>query len=460
MWNEKLVKEVREGRLVILFDSEDKQELRDLIRYCFPKCYKVPFAFKDYCYGINLRNIKEWDSCSTNQKPHKSIKEFYMKEQTKYTKEDWINGKVALEWENDKAEKINKFFKECDNTNIIVLGKYKYYYCNSSWKGHYTCENTTNLPIVKIDDIMEEEFVLPQEWLVKVTKENQKELTKFKKSFSNSREDAELGMYVTEKGFNVDIKYHPKDFYTEITYEQFLKYVVKMEEKEQFPKDDFGVIVENNNGKEIVNYLISKGFNNQKGLDGTAQNVYYGILKDKTYISYFKISESPFSQKFTLEQLKQLDSNMETKKILGYKLIKLEYIDCVKEILKEYKGHYSFDKNTILYPCSMYFTKIKEAGVLDIWFTPVYEPEKPKEIIVNMGSFELVVTPKGIFHKGSENITQFVKELVEFYQKLPLKFDKYDCTVSNVQFIKVGCQTGTTLLNWKKVWEEYQLIKG
>lgn len=28
--------------------------------------------------------------------------------------------------------------------------------------------------------------------------------------------------------------------------------------KQEFPKDDFGVIIEKNNGKEIIDYLINK----------------------------------------------------------------------------------------------------------------------------------------------------------------------------------------------------------
>ena len=48
--------------------------------------------------------------------------------------------------------------------------------------------------------------------------------------------------------------------------------------KEQFPKDDFGVIVENSNGKEILDYLVSKGFRNC-GYDGDAKNnsFYLGV---------------------------------------------------------------------------------------------------------------------------------------------------------------------------------------
>lgn len=45
---------------------------------------------------------------------------------------------------------------------------------------------------------------------------------------------------------------------------------------ETFPKDDFGVIVENN-GKEIIDYLVNKGFdkNFYLGINVTNGSFYY-----------------------------------------------------------------------------------------------------------------------------------------------------------------------------------------
>lgn len=75
---------------------------------------------------------------------------------------------------------------------------------------------------------------------------------------------------------------------------------------------------------------------------------------------------------------------MEEKKIIGYKLVKPEYEEAVKKItgytkwdyvnLKDCEGkHYIPVKfETACYDA------LKEAGVLDLWFEPVYEEEKYK----------------------------------------------------------------------------------
>lgn len=107
-----------------------------------------------------------------------------MKE-TKYTKEDWISGKCALEWENDKAVNINKFFKECNIENSEASGNFKYYYCNEpSFKGYYCSNNSTNLPIIKIDDIVTEKKIIG--WKLKKDCEKYREACK-KIKFAQNR---------------------------------------------------------------------------------------------------------------------------------------------------------------------------------------------------------------------------------------------------------------------------------
>lgn len=91
-------------------------------------------------------------------------------------------------------------------------------------------------------------------------------------------------------------------------------------QQETFPKDDFGVIVETNNGKEIVDYLISKGFNANYNKGDAINGSHYCILKNNNNIkcSY----NNPTSKTYTLQQLKNLDT-MENRKHIGYKLIKI-----------------------------------------------------------------------------------------------------------------------------------------
>ncbi len=67
--------------------------------------------------------------------------------------------------------------------------------------------------------------------------------------------------------------------------------------------DNFGVIVENKNGKEIVDYLASKGYIHS--LNGDASNdSYYYIAKNcnKVTACYHNYTDS----EYTLQELKRL----------------------------------------------------------------------------------------------------------------------------------------------------------
>lgn len=64
---------------------------------------------------------------------------------------------------------------------------------------------------------------------------------------------------------------------------------------------------------------------------------------------------------------------MENKKIINYKLIKPEYIQAVKEILVGLLFDSNYESNKIDNPISI--NRLKIAGVLNLWFEPVYEIE-------------------------------------------------------------------------------------
>lgn len=139
--------------------------------------------------------------------------------------------------------------------------------------------------------------------------------------------------------------------------------------------------------------------------------------------------------------------------IVGYKLIKPEYESAAAKIIGNEGaklinlGDRNFDINSIV--CD----KLREAGVLDLWFAPVY---KSYEKFIKMGdAFDLRVTSKGIYH-NSENITDYVSSVVYWYKNIPTKFSKYDFIVDDVILSKTGCEVEkTSIKEWIAVWKEY-----
>ncbi len=91
----------------------------------------------------------------------------------------------------------------------------------------------------KLDYDKEEEFILPEVWYVKVTEENKKVLANWRKINESYIDTTKIvGMCKWLNSNKIEKSYNPattisEDNYTfgeEITYEQFLKYVLKQEE--------------------------------------------------------------------------------------------------------------------------------------------------------------------------------------------------------------------------------------
>lgn len=230
--------------------------------------------------------------------------------------------------------------------------------------------------------------------------------------------------------------------------------------KEQFPKDDFGIIVENKNGKEIIEYLISKGFKN-RGFIGDANNKEYYFIhinKNKIGCGY----TNPTSKTYTLQQLKNLENNME-KKIIGYKAPYDLFEGKINKGILYKKNDYAL--NTY-YPQEYSKTSpyILPKEIVETW-EAVYEPEKPKEFLIKINdSFELRVIKEGIFYSNNENITSFVGEMVSNLSNFNKKYGdtskkkvKYDCVIEDIIFSKTGCQDSKSSIHtWINVWEKYQ----
>jgi hypothetical protein len=105
------------------------------------------------------------------------------------------------------------------------------------------------------------------------------------------------------------------------------------------------------------------------------------------------------------EFIKQINMN---KEIIGYRLVKREYEKSVYLIINANIGYYS-DRVLPIEKSPKSIEKLKEAGVLDLWFEPVYKEDK--------------TLPKINGYEG------------EFVDDLNGYFIRYGCATFNIQFI-------------------------
>lgn len=148
------------------------------------------------------------------------------------------------------------------------------------------------------------------------------------------------------------------------------------------------------------------------------------------------------------ELINHLTQNKMEKKIIGYKLIKPEYKAAVGKIT----GYTSLDYTKYpeeAAPNTRSYDALKNAGVLDIWFTPTYQRETKT---FKVGSFEVVVKDGKVFH-GNDDITNFVKSLVATFTFPEGTYGGYTAIMEDVTFSKTGCQnTPSKLSEWKEIY--------
>jgi hypothetical protein len=306
----------------------------------------------------------------------------------------------------------------------------------------------------------EDIFVLPEKWKLKVSRLEDIEeylISKYGKvdKWILDTIGFNLILYSDEASlcYPKYISTVDKEDYTKITFEEFQKHVLKKEKTIKTYTVDELI----GNDKLLV-YLDSKEeWNKLNDLVGDAvtsdyygQHCYnviektYSSTSTKTYVGSYDSN----SIILTINQIKTME-----KEIVGYKLIKPEYKKAYLRIAGIAETGCStpgcdFAKDGIVHH------NVKEAGVLDLWFKPVY---KTHERLIKMGdSFSLKVTHEGIYH-NSENITDYVSSVVYWYKNIPTKFSKYDFIVDGVILSKTGCEVEkTSIKEWIAVWEEYQ----
>ena len=156
----------------------------------------------------------------------------------------------------------------------------------------------------------------------------------------------------------------PAKGYTPITIEQFFSHVLKQETMKQLPekwsvKNDGSQLFKD----RVISYL-KKQYNDT--YQGDSQNAYYGYNGKYTFASNTDESTTVL----TLTEFINI-TEMKEKKILGWKLKDQKYAAASQQIVA-----YGINNEVDFKDGSYAHSQMKEAGVLDLWFSPVYKEDK------------------------------------------------------------------------------------
>jgi len=184
-----------------------------------------------YIVSINKKGIiKETDNSKTNEifTPGKEILEYF----------EWI-----YKHAKDKKDIINKFFQECTLDNGKATGEDGIYYISKTSTGYYSNVDKTALPAITIDELVDK-FILPEKWCVKgITPYSGTHLYK-KNPLLRNKIQNRFPLTSDGLGFHNNYYYYSKDDkkisyfpdqqtkphdYTEITLEEFEKYILNQE---------------------------------------------------------------------------------------------------------------------------------------------------------------------------------------------------------------------------------------
>lgn len=216
---------------------------------------------------------------------------------------------------------------------------------------------------------------------------------------------------------------------------------------------------------KYINWL-NKTYNHT--WNGDIGHTYYGYADDNgshgTLLSIKQFRED--AVELTLEQWdKIINKNvMEegNKEIIGWKLTKPEYTEAAQKIANTTSD---YTKTTFI-TSSIAYNRFKEAGVLELWFTPVYK-EKTLQFGGYDVTFEKVSSGVRITCNGETGTFSQIEAIYNYFKPNSTYFKFGSQEVKSVTYIngsswnldleyinpikiKIGCTTGT--------WEEFVAI--
>ena len=144
------------------------EEVNKLFSELYNKTYKGKGVYiergqiRDYLhypYIDNKKVVKPYISKGYKKITLTELKSITMSNK-KYTKQDWLDGKVALINHPEDKIYLDSFFKECTPLNAKLLMSGGYYICNTDprYKGMWEREVNTSLPCIRIKDLIMNEL--------------------------------------------------------------------------------------------------------------------------------------------------------------------------------------------------------------------------------------------------------------------------------------------------------------
>jgi len=287
-------------------------------------------------------------------------------------------------------------------------------------------------------------LVILEKWCIKVTDENKEELKKWWDKQPHNKSYGNLeGWMLSDKFIDGSFMYwghSSPSGYNKITFEQFKQITMNTQIKVGDKLENLNLVEKN-----ITCYKNSLG----DVFGGCTYNLnnYKERKITKVENGYFEISSFNYGW-FKIEEAMDIKS----KKIIGYKLIKLEYENAAEDIVfKKVSSPFTVDKNYIdtkIFPVQGYTNTIlalKEAGVLDLWFEPIYKEEilsKTIEIGTQKRKAE-VFKDKVIVTDGVGNKRTFTNDKIELLcTYFTDHFAGFEITIPKIH---IGCDAGIEL---------------
>ena len=187
----------------------------------------------------------------------------------KFTIADLASGKCAV-INDGTEEELNKVLQMAfpyGNQEYPIQGINKYYHCIPHYKQEWTFTNgEINLPTQSVKDFLIDAFILPEKWCILRTEENADTVNSF---FSKPENNKEGYLYIDNTGYLISeylntcnwigapsIK--PDEDYTEITFEQFKKYILKQDNMNTINIDKrFPFYLDPRNAQRIIDIACS-----------------------------------------------------------------------------------------------------------------------------------------------------------------------------------------------------------